>query len=485
MGRPLREDNVTVSPESLVNLKSGAGSPSTTGKKASKPRAVGIVRVSHVGGRTGEFSPEDQEKRIRDECKREGFRVVDVIRELDVSGGTPLERRHGLRGAVELVEDGRAEVIVCAYFDRLVRSLDVQLEVVKRVEQAGGKIIAVDVGHVTNGTAALRLSSNMIGAVAEYHRGVTAERTVDAKVRAVASGVAPFPNIPPGYRRGEGEDKRTELDPETFPIVAEGFRLRAKGATIREVRGYLRAHGIALSYHGVQAMLCNRFFLGELHFGSLANLEAHPALIDAATWIRAQHQHVPRGRRPKSERLLARLGVLRCATCGARMVIGSTDQRGKRYWMYRCPPISDCPQRVTISSDLAEQAVEDEVRRLLQGMKGRASPTSGVEEAARRLEQAENELASAIRAFTGAGVDGEATAQEQLRDLREARDSAVQQLEDLSRTAVSDFVLDGSTDWNLLTLSERRSLIRAAIAKALVAPGRGIDRITFEPLPLG
>jgi DNA invertase Pin-like site-specific DNA recombinase len=69
------------------------------------------------------------------------------------------------------VEDGRADVIVCAYFDRLVRSLDVQLEVVKRVEQAGGKIIAVDVGHVTNGTAALRLSSNMIGAVAEYHRG--------------------------------------------------------------------------------------------------------------------------------------------------------------------------------------------------------------------------------------------------------------------------------------------------------------------------
>jgi DNA invertase Pin-like site-specific DNA recombinase len=146
---------VTVSPESLTKLKSGAGSPSTTGKRTSKPRAVGIVRVSHVGGRTGEFSPEDQEKRIREACKREGFRVVDVIRELDVSGGTPLERRHGLRGAVELVEAGRAAVIVCAFFDRLVRSLDMQLEVVKRVEQAGGKIITVDVGRVTNGTAAL------------------------------------------------------------------------------------------------------------------------------------------------------------------------------------------------------------------------------------------------------------------------------------------------------------------------------------------
>ena len=45
-------------------------------------------------------------------------------------------------------------------------------------------------------------------------------------------------------------------------------------------------------------------------------------------------------------------------------------------------------------------------------------------------------------------------------------DSAAERLEDLSRTAVSEFVSDGSTDWNLLTLSERRSLIRAVIAKA-------------------
>jgi DNA invertase Pin-like site-specific DNA recombinase len=439
---------------------------------------VGIVRVSHVGGRVGEFSPEDQEKRIRDECKRQGFRLVDVIRELDVSGGTPLERRHGLRGAIELVESGRAEVIVCAYFDRLVRSLDVQLEVMERVEQVGGTIIAVDVGHVTNGTAAKRLSSNMIGAVAEYHRGVSAERTVDAKVRAVAQGVAPFPNIPHGYRRGE--DKRTELDAKTSPIVAEGFRLRAKGATIREVREHLRVHGVVLSYHGVQAMLCNRFYLGELHFGALVNLEAHPALIDSATWNRAQHQHIPRGRRPKSERLLARLGVLRCATCGARMVIGSTDQRGKRYWMYRCPPTSDCPQRVTISADLAEQVVEDEVRRLLQGMRGKATAKSGAKDAARKLEQAQSELDAAIAVFTGAGVQGESASVERLSGLRQARDKAQEWLEELQDIDAAVFVVDAEADWNLLTLVERRALIRATVVHATVVPGRGSDRITVE-----
>jgi hypothetical protein len=247
------------------------------------------------------------------------------------------------------------------------------------------------------------------------------------------------------------------------------------------VREHLRAHGIALSYHGVQALLGSRFFLGELHFGALVNLEAHPPLIDAETWRRAQTQHIPRGRRPRSERLLARLGVLRCATCDARMVIGSTDQRGKRYWMYRCPPVSDCPQRVTISADLAEQVVEDEVRRLLRGMCSKATAKSGATDAARKLEQAQSELDAAIAAFTGAGVQGESASVERLSGLRQARDEAQERLEELQDIDSAAFVVDADADWNLLILDERRALIRAVVTRAVVKPGRGPDRISIEP----
>jgi DNA invertase Pin-like site-specific DNA recombinase len=37
-----------------------------------------------------------------------------------------------------MIEAGRADQLVVAYFDRLVRSLKVQLEVIERVERAGG-----------------------------------------------------------------------------------------------------------------------------------------------------------------------------------------------------------------------------------------------------------------------------------------------------------------------------------------------------------
>jgi hypothetical protein len=55
-----------------------------------------------------------------------------------VSGKLPLARRPGLSKAIEMVEAGEADQIVVACFDRLVRSLKVQLEVIERVEHAGG-----------------------------------------------------------------------------------------------------------------------------------------------------------------------------------------------------------------------------------------------------------------------------------------------------------------------------------------------------------
>jgi DNA invertase Pin-like site-specific DNA recombinase len=473
---------VTVSPESLVNEKSGAGSPSRTAKVSSKRRAVGIVRVSHVGGRAGEsfLSPEDQEKRIRAECRSRNLRLVDVVRELDVSGRTPLERRSGLRSAVEAVEDGRAEAIVVSYFDRLARSLTIALEVRSRVEAAGGDVIAVDVGQVTNGSASGNFSTSVLMAAAELQAAAGGERAQEAKIKAVREGRAPYPNIPPGLKRGGAdEDGPLELDPKTAEVVREAFRMRASGATIATVRAYLRERGIVRSFHGVQAMLGNRIYVGELRFGDLVNREI-PALVDLATFNRSQGQHVPRGPRPKSERLLARLGVLRCATCGARMVVGTTRQQGKSYSFYRCPPLHDCPRRVTIGSDKAEQAVEAEVRRLVAGMKGKASGKTGAQQAAREYEHRQAELDAAIEVVLGAGLEAEAGATERLAALRQARDDALERLEELQSIDAPAVVLDAAADWDSLSMEGRRGIIRAVLARALVAPGRGDDRITFE-----
>ena len=92
-------------------------------------------------------------------------------------------KRQG-RSAVELVENGEAEVVVVAYFDRLVPLVGRPDEVVERIEKAGGRILAVDVGEVRADTASRWLSSTMLGS----SRSITVappRRTAEAKRRAV------------------------------------------------------------------------------------------------------------------------------------------------------------------------------------------------------------------------------------------------------------------------------------------------------------
>ena len=390
-----------------------------------------------------------------------------------MSGGAALERRPGLSRAISLVESGDAGVVVVAFFDRLVRSLAVQREVVERVEAAGGSILAVDVGEVRADTASRWLSSSMLGMVSEYHRRVTGERTAEAKRRAVARGVAPFPNLPPGYRRGPGGS--IEKHPKDARTVAAAFRQRARGATVMEVREYLRERGIDRSFHGVQALLGSRVVLGELRFGETVNVNSHPAIVDPGVWQAVQTMRSPRGRRAKSERLLARLGVLRCGTCGARMVVGTANHNG--YHLYRCPPVGDCTQRVTVSAELAESVVLDAVRGELENVHGRASIDDDISDAERQLEQCERELDAAVRAFTG--LEDVDSARERLLDLRQQRDRARERLDELhAATAPARTVSVG--DWDILSVNGRRDLIRAVVEQATVAPGRGRDRITVK-----
>jgi DNA invertase Pin-like site-specific DNA recombinase len=442
-------------------------------------RAIGIVRVSQVNGRAGESfaSPAEQRERIEVACDRDGLELLEVVQELDVSGGTPLERRTGLRTAVEAIEEGTASVLVAAYFDRLVRSLTVQAELIERVEAAGGQVLTVDVGQVTNGSASQWLSGTMHGMVAEYQRRTAKERIGDAQRRAVARGVCPFPNVPPGYHRGvDGVLIPHETE---APIVAEAFKRRASGASVKAVRAYLVKHGIARSYSGTISLLESSLVVGEIRFGDLVNEHAHEPIVDRDVFSAVQRITVSKGRRGTSERLLARLGVLRCASCGSRMVVGTTNNHGNGlYHFYRCTTNGDCTRKVTIAAEIAESTIVERVRAALADIEGRASAAANVRDAESDLEKAELALRAAVQAFTG--FEDVAETRERLIQLREARDEAQEKLDRLGGVGVA-LSVNASTDWERLTLDEKRSLIRATVERASVAPGRGgADRIAVD-----
>jgi DNA invertase Pin-like site-specific DNA recombinase len=438
-----------------------------------KIRNAVVVRVSEQGDRPDEHfhSPDVQLDAAKRWSKNRSERVVTHFQEIDVSGKLPLARRPGLLAAIELVEAGRADQIVVAYFDRLVRSLKVQLEVIERVEKAGGEIFALDHGKLTNGTAATRLSTNMMGAVFQYFAEVTGEKVTAAQARAVARGVYPHPKIPVGYVRGD--DGVLVVVPTLAKIVVEVFDRRDRGASLVELQAFLAEHGIERSIAGVASMLRSRMYLGEIHFGDLHNLKAHtPIIRDRSLFDRVQRRTVPRGRKPKSERLLARLGVLRCGTCGTRMVINTYSGS------YRCGNTSarPCERPAAVKADRVEKMVMDEVRAYTADARGRAAIESHRREAETALERAERDLKAAKRRMLLL-PDGEddADALAVVQELAEARDKARELVDQLGggtggqRKVVSPADIDKLRD-PAKRLLEWRGLITDAVESVSVAP---------------
>jgi DNA invertase Pin-like site-specific DNA recombinase len=450
-----------------------------------KPKAVGIIRVSQVNGRESSAearerfaSPEVQLAAMQALCERDGFDLIDTFPEMDISGGAKLARRTGMLQAIEAVESGRASIVIASNFDRLVRSLEVQAQILRRIEHAGGRVAAGDFGEVSQGTAAKWLSSTMIGMVSEYVRRSSAERTSAAQRRAVDEGRPPF-SLVPGLKR---VDARIEVDPVLAPVVAEAVRMRADGATIAMVREYLAVNGITRSYHGTSTLLQSRLLVGEIIFGKDRKPEdvwrgTVPQIVDRDVWDRAQKASVPRGPRAKSERILARLGVLRCGTCGSRMVVGTANHGA--YPLYRCPPTGDCQRRVTVSAGLVEGIVIAEVKRLVAGFRGTASADNGVLTAQRAAETTQKGLDGAIAAFSG--LESEPAAVTRLQELREARDAARTRYVELAAAQRAMTVVVTAADWDDLHLDDRRDLIQAVIERVTVAPGRGADRVQVEP----
>ncbi|HEX4281358.1 MAG TPA: recombinase family protein, partial [Solirubrobacteraceae bacterium] len=401
--------------------------------------------------------------------------VASPIPEIDVSGRLPLSERPGLLAATEMIEAGRADQLVVAYFDRLVRSLKVQLEVIERVERAGGEIFALDHGKLTNGTAAQRLSTNMLGSVFQYFAEITGKKVTAAQARAVARGVYPHPRIPVGYVRGE--DGVLVVESAAARVVVQAFKRRDLGASLVEIQAWLAGNGIERALSGVAWMLRSRMYLGEIHFGELHNTRAHAAIVkDRGLFERVQRRTVSRGRQAKSERLLARLGVLRCGTCASRMVINSSSGS------YRCGDTSAnrCQRRAAVKADRVEEMVLDAVRgySATADAGGRASRRRQIREADAAMERANADLDNTIRQLGELGLLGRPASQETLEKLTTALDDAHTVRARLGDRGESDVI--GPDDIDKLRdparrLAAWRRLITDTVESVTVAPAITAD----------
>ena len=327
-----------------------------------------------------------------------------------------------------------------------------------------------------------------------YQKRYARDKSFLAVEIAIEEGKVPWSAEVPGYlQREKGE--RLIPDPALRGVVAEAFEMRAgvgraRPAALAEVRSFLAEHGIVRSYRGVQRMMRERLYVGEIHFGKnhTPNLAAHEPIVERSTFDTVQVMKVPRGRPPKSDRLLARLGVLRCETCGSPMNASAQTHRQTKYPFYRCGKQAhgDCPAPASVSARAVEERVIAEVKAAVGKRRGSASTGDELGAVEAELAAVDVELETRAAVFDAAGLDNVAGAVENLRGLREHRDGLRARRLELLALSEGETVgveIFDEPDTDPDALADKRALVRATLRSVTVAPGKGCfdERITVEP----
>jgi len=355
-------------------------------------RLDAYIRVSRVGGREGDSftSPKIQEERIHAWAVANGHQVIEVHRELDVSGGTM--DRPMLNLVMARIDAGDTDGVVVYNLSRFARTLIGSVELIERINQRGALFASVSDGFdITTITG--RLVMNILLAIAQSERERMQESWRTAKSDALGRKIHLSSTAPFGYVRGEGPlNTKTgkpapaplQIDPVTGPLVAELFRRKAAGETWRDLRLWLEAAGAPTvlgapwSSSTVARIVRNTVYLGTAK-GSPDDFpdgmpDAHPALVDEATWQAAQARRLLRADSKPAPTLLR--GLVRCGGCRYTMLAHhtkpGTTHEGFNYECYRGNK-SNCPSPgfITATRDNGAAGVDDVVVELMWEYLGR------------------------------------------------------------------------------------------------------------------
>lgn len=153
--------------------------------------ALGYANVPASGARSELRS---QRAEIEQACQSLGLRLVDVVPEGRSPNGDPAGRP-GLESALERLEAGEVSCLVVCGLEHLSRRVDELASVIDRMERAGARLVALDVGLDTaSSTGRLALERRPVGRAGQ---SVYASDLVDRP-----SGEA-APAEPPGEPIGE------------------------------------------------------------------------------------------------------------------------------------------------------------------------------------------------------------------------------------------------------------------------------------------
>lgn len=209
-----------------------------------KTKAIGYVRVSTREQMESGLSISAQVRRIQDFCSFKELDLVEIIKDENVSAGTPLKDREGGKRLIELTKR-EPFAVVAIKLDRLFRDAHDCLGTTKDWKQQGNSLMLMDLGIDTT-TAMGRAFLTNAATYAELEKNLISERTKEAlnqiKVEGGVLGASAY-----GWERIDELDEhgRKKLVPkhDEMQILYECKALRESGLTFQQIADRFNQEG--------------------------------------------------------------------------------------------------------------------------------------------------------------------------------------------------------------------------------------------------
>jgi DNA invertase Pin-like site-specific DNA recombinase len=259
--------------------------------------------------------------------------------------------------------------------DRLSRSL---LDFVKLMETftAKGVTFVSVTQNFSTADAMGRLVLNLLMSFAEFEREMIAERTRDKIAASRRRGMWTGGQVALGF---DLVRKKLVVNEHEAIVAREIFSLYIEHRSIVAVLRALNERGRTTKRHQAESgrtrpahpwtkdavlrVLKNPIFAGQIRAGDKLVAGEHQAIVDVATFEKAQALLSGRAPAAAPQRNPAYVlrGLLRCAACGAAMTPGSTRRDGTEYRYYRCLTRDKQGARACVTKPLPAEAIEQYV----------------------------------------------------------------------------------------------------------------------------
>lgn len=466
-------------------------------------RVVLYIRVSALMGRGGDdfHSPDVQAGAMRRALP--GMREVETVEDIDVSGTT--FSRRGLDRIRALVEAGQVDVIAVYDLSRLGRNVLESLQFLRWINERGVTIVSACEQIDTSTPAGEMMLINLLN-IAQFRSREIGRAW--RQIIALRQSRGQFHGTPPrGYRRGD--DGRLVEDPLLAEPVRAALRGYADGKGNAKIRHEFReATGITIGAGTLRQMVGCETYRGVVVSADGGRVEdAHPALVDAATWSRMQSRRSRAGARPpryeSPRHSVTALG--RCGRCGGNTTIQPSRQHHREYLQLKCRRQQDggptkCKGCGAASVPAVEEALLAAVAELAARLRGdvvaaqarRARAVrAGVDRDALEREQAEVRQAMVRLTTRWARDQRDDVFQQAMAELRAQEEGLQQRIGQLADTATGPPPEQFATladellrMWPQLDAEERNRALRTLIDHFVIQPATRWRQPVYERIEI-